>query len=199
MKRRLLYCRSNAFMEPAPRRTWLHLRKRSLADFMCSQKEWWEIVFPLNRLLTIFTRFILTERLRDNTGRINTAMAERVLVVGGGGREHALAWKLAQSPQTQQVLVAPGNAGTAACGKISNSGKSEAKGPKRQLLLFWRMSRVGSYEERRAADKGSDEIFMGWPQDLQIGGHFYGKVNNLANLFPSSTFSQIFERFFMRF
>ncbi|XP_041834967.1 trifunctional purine biosynthetic protein adenosine-3 isoform X2 [Melanotaenia boesemani] len=48
-------------------------------------------------------------------------MAERVLVVGGGGREHALAWKLAQSPQIQQVLVAPGNAGTASCGKISNS------------------------------------------------------------------------------
>lgn len=52
-------------------------------------------------------------------------MAERVLVVGGGGREHALAWKLAQSPQVQQVLVAPGNAGTAGCGKISNSGKWE--------------------------------------------------------------------------
>lgn len=52
-------------------------------------------------------------------------MAERVLVVGGGGREHALAWKLAQSPRVQQVLVAPGNAGTAGCGKISNSGKWE--------------------------------------------------------------------------
>ncbi|KAI3366010.1 hypothetical protein L3Q82_009839 [Scortum barcoo] len=48
-------------------------------------------------------------------------MAEKVLVVGSGGREHALAWKLAQSPQVQQVLVAPGNAGTANCGKISNS------------------------------------------------------------------------------
>ncbi|XP_012707665.2 trifunctional purine biosynthetic protein adenosine-3 [Fundulus heteroclitus] len=48
-------------------------------------------------------------------------MSERVLVVGGGGREHALAWKLAQSPRVQQVLVAPGNAGTANCGKISNS------------------------------------------------------------------------------
>lgn len=52
-------------------------------------------------------------------------MSERVLVVGSGGREHALAWKLAQSPRIQQVLVAPGNAGTANCGKISNSGKRE--------------------------------------------------------------------------
>ncbi|XP_077050944.1 trifunctional purine biosynthetic protein adenosine-3 [Siphateles boraxobius] len=48
-------------------------------------------------------------------------MAERVLVIGSGGREHALAWKLAQSPLVQQVLVAPGNAGTANSGKICNS------------------------------------------------------------------------------
>ncbi len=37
----------------------------------------------------------------------------KVLVVGGGGREHALAWKLSQSPRVDQVFVAPGNAGTA--------------------------------------------------------------------------------------
>ena len=37
----------------------------------------------------------------------------KVLVVGNGGREHAMAWKLAQSPRIQQVYVAPGNGGTA--------------------------------------------------------------------------------------
>jgi len=37
----------------------------------------------------------------------------KLLVIGSGGREHALAWKLAQSPRVQKVLVAPGNGGTA--------------------------------------------------------------------------------------
>lgn len=37
----------------------------------------------------------------------------KVLIIGGGGREHALAWKVAQSPRVEQVFVAPGNAGTA--------------------------------------------------------------------------------------
>ncbi|MCZ6471309.1 MAG: phosphoribosylamine--glycine ligase [Gammaproteobacteria bacterium] len=44
----------------------------------------------------------------------------KVLVVGGGGREHALAWKASQSRLVSQVYVAPGNAGTAQEAKISN-------------------------------------------------------------------------------
>lgn len=44
----------------------------------------------------------------------------KVLIVGGGGREHALAWKSAQSPKVDQVYVAPGNAGTALEDGIEN-------------------------------------------------------------------------------
>ena len=43
-----------------------------------------------------------------------------ILIVGGGGREHALAWKAAQSKDVKQVFVAPGNAGTALEKKLTN-------------------------------------------------------------------------------
>jgi phosphoribosylamine--glycine ligase len=43
----------------------------------------------------------------------------RVLVVGGGGREHALAWKIAQSPQVERVYGAPGNPGIAQLGECA--------------------------------------------------------------------------------
>ena len=44
----------------------------------------------------------------------------KVLIIGGGGREHALAWKLAQSPRVTEVFVAPGNAGTALENNVTN-------------------------------------------------------------------------------
>lgn len=47
-------------------------------------------------------------------------MSKKILIVGGGGREHALAWKAAQSPRVSEVLVAPGNAGTATEARIRN-------------------------------------------------------------------------------
>ncbi|WP_144392305.1 phosphoribosylamine--glycine ligase [Pleionea sediminis] len=44
----------------------------------------------------------------------------KILVIGGGGREHALAWKAAQNPEVTTVFVAPGNAGTATESKLKN-------------------------------------------------------------------------------
>ena len=55
-------------------------------------------------------------------------MSNRVLIVGSGGREHTLAWKLAQSDQVEKVFVAPGNGGTAAAGgKIENIAIAETE------------------------------------------------------------------------
>ena len=44
----------------------------------------------------------------------------KLLVLGSGGREHAMAWKLAQSPRVQKVFVAPGNGGTATENGLEN-------------------------------------------------------------------------------
>lgn len=52
-------------------------------------------------------------------------MNNKVLIVGNGSREHALAWKLAGSSKVSQVLVCPGNGGTfiSKNGKIANLGE----------------------------------------------------------------------------
>ncbi|KAJ1998921.1 hypothetical protein GGI06_006164, partial [Coemansia sp. S85] len=62
------------------------------------------------------------------------ALELKVLVLGGGGREHALAWGLAKSARVSKVFVAPGNGGTAAAGgKISNIGLV-VPGPEQPLV-----------------------------------------------------------------
>jgi phosphoribosylamine--glycine ligase / phosphoribosylformylglycinamidine cyclo-ligase len=47
-------------------------------------------------------------------------MSLRVLVLGSGGREHALGWKLAASPRVERLFVCPGNGGTATLPKTEN-------------------------------------------------------------------------------
>ena len=49
----------------------------------------------------------------------------KILLLGSGGREHALAWKIAQSPKVDKLYIAPGNAGTSACGENVAIGAGE--------------------------------------------------------------------------
>ena len=44
----------------------------------------------------------------------------KILLLGSGGREHALAWKIAQSPKVEKLFIAPGNAGTGEVGENVN-------------------------------------------------------------------------------
>ena len=57
-----------------------------------------------------------------------------VLVIGNGGREHALSWKVAQSPKVKKVYVAPGNPGTAREAKCENVDIAATN--VEQLLVF---------------------------------------------------------------
>ncbi len=59
----------------------------------------------------------------------------RCLIVGGGGREHALAWKLAQSPTVKRVFVAPGNGGTARMDGVLNMPVSDSDLPGLMTLV----------------------------------------------------------------
>lgn len=52
----------------------------------------------------------------------------RVLIVGSGGREHALAWKVAQSPKVEKIYCAPGNAGIASLGECVNISAADIPG-----------------------------------------------------------------------
>jgi phosphoribosylamine--glycine ligase len=52
----------------------------------------------------------------------------KILVVGGGGREHTLVWKIAQSPRVERIFVAPGNAGTAAMAENLNLRPTDIEG-----------------------------------------------------------------------
>jgi len=65
----------------------------------------------------------------------------KVLLIGGGGREHALAWKLAQSARVSEVIVAPGNAGTAHEAKCRNAPEAADDVP--GLLALARSEKVG--------------------------------------------------------
>ena len=62
-----------------------------------------------------------------------------VLVIGGGGREHALAWKIAPSPRIAQVFVAPGNGGTARAAELTNVALADHDA----LVAFAKRENVG--------------------------------------------------------
>ena len=61
-----------------------------------------------------------------------------VLVVGGGGREHALTWRISQSPRCDRVFCIPGNAGTAKENKVGNKVEEDKRvNPAEHGMLTW--------------------------------------------------------------
>ncbi|MEO6743502.1 MAG: phosphoribosylamine--glycine ligase [Caldimonas sp.] len=108
----------------------------------------------------------------------------KVLVVGGGGREHALAWRLAQSPKVQKVFVAPGNAGTDADPQLENVAITDH----RQLADFAiaeKMALTVVGPESALAD-GIVDLFR------ERGLRIFGPTQSAARLESSKAFAKDF-------
>jgi phosphoribosylamine--glycine ligase len=107
-----------------------------------------------------------------------------VLVIGGGGREHALAWKLRQSPRIKQIFIAPGNAGTAQIGQNVEIDLSELD----QLLNFARRESID------LTVVGPDDVLAAGIVDLfeSAGLRIFGPCQEAAQLESSKSFAKRF-------
>src|SRR6185436_13339694 len=74
----------------------------------------------------------------SSPGCATSGIDMKLLVIGSGGREHAMAWKLANSPRVQKVFVAPGNGGTATEVGVENVALTEIP----QLIDFARRESI---------------------------------------------------------
>jgi len=108
----------------------------------------------------------------------------KVLVIGGGGREHALAWKLAQSPRVSKVFVAPGNAGTALEPVLTNVDISDH----RLLIEF------AQKEQVKLTVVGPEAPLAGGVVDaFQAAGlRIFGPTRRAAQLESSKDFAKAF-------
>ena len=109
-------------------------------------------------------------------------MGKKVLVIGSGGREHALAWKLAQSPQVSKVYIAPGNAGTALVGENLDIDFTDA----RQLLKFAQANKIDLtvIGQEAASEAGVADLFK--KNNLLI----FGPTKEAAQIETSKAFSK---------
>ena len=108
----------------------------------------------------------------------------KILVIGGGGREHALAWKLAQSPKVQKVYVAPGNGGTLLDPRLENVNITQP-----QELRAW-----AATEKIALTVVGPEAALAAGVVDefRQHGLRIFGPTQAAAQLESSKAFSKAF-------
>ena len=108
----------------------------------------------------------------------------KVLVIGSGGREHALAWKLAQSPKVQAVYVAPGNGGTALDKRLKNINITDV-----QELRVW-----AATEKIALTVVGPEQpLAAGVVDEFRAHGlRVFGPTRAAAQLESSKAFSKAF-------
>ena len=107
-----------------------------------------------------------------------------VLVIGGGGREHALAWKLAQSPRVQMVYVAPGNGGTARDKRLQNVAITDVK----ELRAWAQAEKIGLTVVGPEAPLAAGVVDEFRAHGLRV----FGPTKAAAQLESSKAFSKAF-------
>jgi phosphoribosylamine--glycine ligase len=110
----------------------------------------------------------------------------KVLVIGGGGREHALAWKIAQSPRVQKVVVAPGNGGTARDSCLDNLDITDL----RALADFAQAEKIGLTVVGPEAPLAAGVVDLFRERGLRI----FGPTRVAAQLESSKAFAKDFMR-----
>jgi len=110
----------------------------------------------------------------------------KVLVIGGGGREHAMAWKLAQSPRVEKVYVAPGNGGTARDPRLTNLALSDPQA----LADFASQHKVGLTVVGPEAPLSAGVVDIFRARGLRI----FGPTQAAAQLESSKAFAKDFMR-----
>ncbi|WP_144733340.1 phosphoribosylamine--glycine ligase [Extensimonas perlucida] len=109
-----------------------------------------------------------------------------ILVIGGGGREHALAWKLRQSPKAGKIYVAPGNGGTALAGQFDNLPITDV-----QALRAWAQEhKIGLTVVGPEAPLAAGVVDEFRAHGLRI----FGPTRAAAQLESSKAFSKAFMR-----
>ncbi|OJU90168.1 MAG: phosphoribosylamine--glycine ligase [Burkholderiales bacterium 66-5] len=110
----------------------------------------------------------------------------KILVIGGGGREHALAWKLVQSPKASTVYVAPGNGGTALSPRLENLPITDV-----QQLADWALAnKIGLTVVGPEAPLAAGVVDAFRARGLRI----FGPTRAAAQLESSKAFSKAFMR-----
>ena len=110
----------------------------------------------------------------------------KVLVIGGGGREHAMAWKLAQSPKATRVYVAPGNGGTALSPDLENIAITDV----RALREWAQQEKIGLTVVGPEAPLAAGVVDEFRAHGLRI----FGPTKAAAQLESSKAFSKAFMR-----
>lgn len=111
----------------------------------------------------------------------------RILLIGSGGREHALAWKLSQSPSVESIIAVPGNGGTAGLPKVTNNNtvsESDFAGLV-NLAKQERINLVVPGPEQPLVD-GVENVFR------EVGIPCFGPSQDAARMEGSKTFSKDF-------